>query len=168
MMRRQGERGITYLELVATAGILMVLASAILPMARATQTRAKEIELRHALRELRNAIDEYKARCDPSIPVGDGKKLAASVGVGQCPEPYYPKKLEDLTEGVQIAGDVNLKKMKFLRRIPIDPMTGTAEWGLRCMRDAADSTGWCGEDIWDVYSKSPHTALDGKTKYRDF
>jgi len=161
MARRHGERGVTYLEMVATAGILLILASAILPMAKATQQKSKEIELRRALRELRGAIDEYKARCDPAIPIaGDGKKLPPR-------DPPYPQKLEDLTEGVALMNDVTGRKMRFLRRLPLDPMTGKAEWGLRCTRDAIDSTSWCGDDIWDVYSKSTGTALDG-TKYHDW
>jgi general secretion pathway protein G len=157
--------------MVATAGILLILATAILPMAKATQQKAKELELRRTLREIRNAIDEYKARCDPSIPIGDGKKLAdRQSGADNCGDPFYPKKLEILVEGAPLQAQAQATigaKMKFLRRIPIDPMTGKAEWGLRCVRDALDSTSWCGEEVWDVYTKSPGTALDG-TKYHDW
>jgi len=120
--------------MVATAGILLILATAILPMAKATQQKAKELELRRTLREIRNAIDEYKARCDPSIPIGDGKKLAdRQSGADNCGDPYYPTKLEILVEGAPLQAQAQATigaKMKFLRRIPIDPMTGKAEWGL--------------------------------------
>ena len=156
-MMREGQDGFTYLEMVATAAILMILASAILPMARVTRTRQKEIELRRELRVLRTAIDEYKKAVD------SGKIGGSDVKVGS---EGYPEDLETLVEGVTAVGRVDTK-LKFLRRIPVDPMTGKAEWGLRCYQDEPDSTSWCGQNVWDVYSLSRGKALDG-TRYADW
>jgi general secretion pathway protein G len=173
---RTGERGTTYLELVATAAILVILAAAILPTARATQRRAKELELRRALREIRNAIDEYKMRCDPNINPPDGKKLAnRQTGADFCdPNIPYPPKLDVLVEGATLMAQAQgplqgqqsgEQKMKFLRSIPKDPMNPPdGEWDLRCQRDGKDATTWCGNDVYNVRSKSTQTALDG-SKY---
>lgn len=150
-------RGFTYLEMVATAGILAILASAILPLARVTRTRQKEIELRRELRVLRTALDEYKKGVD------GGKIGGADVRLGS---EGYPPDLDTLVEGVGAVGRVDVK-LKFLRRVPIDPMTGKAEWGLRCYQDDADSTSWCGQNVWDVYSLSQGKALEG-SHYRDW
>jgi general secretion pathway protein G len=151
------EHGFTYLELVATAAILMIMASAIMPMARVTRKRQKEIELRRELRILRTAIDEYKKMVDAGRIGGMDVKLGSE---------GYPPTLEILVEGVSPVGTVD-KKLKFLRRIPVDPMTRTAEWGLRCYQDDADSDSWCGSNVYDVYTKSQGEALD-KTKYSDW
>ena len=150
-------RGFTYLEMIATAGILAILASAILPLARVTRTRQKEIELRRELRMLRTALDEYKKGVD------SGKIGGADVRLGS---EGYPPDLDTLVEGVGAVGRVDVK-LRFLRRVPIDPMTGKAEWGLRCYQDDADSTSWCGQNVWDVYSLSQGKALDG-SHYRDW
>jgi general secretion pathway protein G len=152
-------RGFTYLELVATAAILMILASAIMPMARLTRKRQKEIELRRELRIMRTAIDLYKKETEPNGRIGGTDVKLGSEG--------YPPTLEILVEGVNQVGRVDGIKLKFLRRIPIDPMTGTAEWGMRCYQDEPDSDSWCGSNVWDVYSKSQAVALDG-TKYREW
>jgi general secretion pathway protein G len=144
-------RGVTYLELVATATILGILASAILPMGRVAVQRQREIELRRELRTMRRAIDQYK------LAVEQGQIGGTDVKVGS---EGYPEDLETLVKGVRRVGTVD-RKLKFLRRIPVDPMTGTAEWGLRCYRDDPDSTSWCGDDVWDVYSKSTAKGLDG-------
>jgi general secretion pathway protein G len=154
-MRR--EQGFTYLEMVATAGILMILASAILPMARVTRTRQKEIELRRELRVLRTAIDEYKKAVDSGRIGGSDVRLGSE---------GYPPDLETLVEGVNAVGRIDVK-LRFLRRIPIDPMTGKAEWGMRCYSDDPESTSWCGQNVWDVYSQSQGKALDG-TRYTDW
>jgi general secretion pathway protein G len=154
-MRR--ERGFTYLEMVATAGILMILASAILPMARVTRTRHKEIELRRELRMLRTALDEYKKAVDSGRIGGSDVRLGSE---------GYPPDLETLVEGVNAVGRIDVK-LRFLRRIPIDPMTGKAEWGMRCYSDEPESTSWCGQNVWDVYSQSQGKALDG-TRYKDW
>jgi general secretion pathway protein G len=151
------ERGFTYLELVATSAILMILASAILPMARMARKRQREIELRRELRILRTAIDEYKKMVDAGRIGGMDVKLGSE---------GYPPTLEILVEGVSQVGAVD-KKLKFLRRLPVDPMTRTVEWGLRCYQDDADSDSWCGSNVYDVYTKSMGEALDG-TKYRDW
>ena len=154
----RGQRGFTYLELVATTAILMILASAIMPMARVARKRQREIELRRELRILRTAIDDYKKMVDAGRIGGTDVKLGSE---------GYPPTLEILVEGVKAVGSVEEKKLKFLRRIPVDPMTQTAEWGLRCYQDDADSDSWCGSNVYDVYSKSQGEALDG-TKYSDW
>jgi general secretion pathway protein G len=147
----RGARGVTYLELVATAAILMVLASAILPMGKVAVQRTREIELRRALREMRRAIDQYKLAVDQGLIGGIDVKLGSE---------GYPPDLETLVKGVNRVGALD-RKLKFLRRIPVDPMTGTADWGKRCYQDDSDSTSWCGDNVWDVYSKSSAKALDG-------
>jgi general secretion pathway protein G len=146
------ERGLTFVELVATAAIMMILAAAIMPVARMTHKRQREIELRRALREVRTAIDLYHYDATQGGKIGGMDIKLGSEG--------YPPDLETLVKGVNQVGAVN-KKLKYLRRIPFDPMTGTQEWGLRCYRDDADSTSWCGDDVWDVYTKGEGTALDG-------
>jgi general secretion pathway protein G len=157
MTSRQASSGFTYLEMVATAAILMILASAVLPMARVVRTRQKEIELRRSLRILRTAIDEYKKAVDA------GKIGGTDVKVGS---EGYPPELATLVKGVSQVGKIDVK-LKFLRRIPQDPMMGTTEWGARCYQDDADSTNWCGDNVWDVYSKSTAKALDG-SRYKDW
>jgi len=146
-------RGVTYLELIATATIMMILASAILPMGRVAVRRQREIELRRELRIMRRAIDQYKLAVDQGQIGGTDVKLGSE---------GYPEDLETLVKGVKRVGTVD-RKLKFLRRIPVDPMTGTAEWGLRCYQDDPDSTSWCGDNVWDVYSKSTAKGLDGTT-----
>jgi general secretion pathway protein G len=148
-----GSRGVTYLELVAVAAILMILASAILPLGKVTVQRTKEIELRRALREMRRAIDQYKLAVDQGLIGGTDVKLGSE---------GYPPDLETLVKGVNRVGALE-RKLKFLRRIPVDPMTGTNEWALRCYQDAPDSTSWCGDNVWDVHSKSTAKGLDGTT-----
>ena len=145
------ERGITYLELVATAAIVMILASAILPMGRVAVQRQREIELRRELRQMRDAINRYKLAVDQGQIGGTDVKLGSE---------GYPPELETLVKGVNRVGTVD-RKLKFLRRIPVDPMTSTAEWGMRCYQDDPDSTSWCGDNVWDVYSKSTSKGLDG-------
>ena len=154
-MRR--ERGYTYLELVATAGILLILASGILPLARVTVKRQREIELRRSLRDIREAVDRYKAAVDAGQIGGTDVKLGSE---------GYPPTLQTLVVGVNQVGRLD-HKLKFLRRVPIDPMTSTAEWGMRCYQDEPDDTSWCGQNVWDVYSQSEGTALDG-TKYKEW
>jgi general secretion pathway protein G len=146
-------RGVTYLELIATATILMILASAILPMGRVAVQRQREIELRRELRVMREAINRYKLAVDQGQIGGTDVKLGSE---------GYPESLETLVKGVRRVGTVD-RKLKFLRRIPVDPMTGSAEWGLRCYQDDPDSTSWCGDNVFDVYSKSTAKGLDGTT-----
>lgn len=135
------------------AGLLAILATMVLPVAKFTVKRRKEAELRLALRQMRTAIDEYKRLSDQGmIPVTLGSE-------------GYPMDLESLVEGVDLVGQE--VKRKFLRRIPVDPMTKEAEWGKRSYQDDADSTSWGGENLWDVYSLSEGTAIDG-SKYKDW
>lgn len=146
-------RGVTYLELVATATIVIILASAILPLGRVAVKRQREIELRRGLREMRGAIDRYRQAVEQGQIGGTDVKL----GSEGCPE-----ELDKLVKGVTRVGALD-RKLKFLRRIPTDPITGTAEWGMRCYQDDPDSTSWCGDNVYDVYSKSTGKALDGTT-----
>jgi general secretion pathway protein G len=142
---------VTYLELVATATIMMILASAILPMGRVAVQRQREIDLRRELRTLRRAIDQYKQAVDQGQIGGTDVKLGSE---------GYPPDLDTLVKGVNRVGALD-RKLKFLRRIPVDPMTGSAEWGLRCYQDEPDSKSWCGDNVWDVFSKSTAKGLDG-------
>lgn len=145
---RRREAGFTLAELVMVAAVLTILAMATLPVAKFTAKRSKEADLKLALREMRSALDEYKRYSDAGlIPVDVGTE-------------GYPKKLATLVEGVQLVGQVD-KKLKLLRRIPVDPMTGKDEWGLRSYQDAPDSTSWGGENIYDVYSLSKGAGLNG-------
>ncbi|HVO10426.1 MAG TPA: type II secretion system protein [Vicinamibacteria bacterium] len=154
MRGRPGQRGVTYLELVATAAILVILASAILPLGRVAIQRTRELELRRDLRNLREAINRYKNAVDQGQIGGTDVKVGSE---------GYPPDLEILVKGVNRVGATADRKLKFLRRIPVDPMTGTKEWGLRCYQDEPESSSWCGENVWDVYSKSTAKALDGTT-----
>ena len=146
-----GERGLTLVELIVTVAILSILASAALPVARFQVKRQNERYLRYDLWMMRDAIDHYKDAAD---------RNAFQV---KLDSQGYPPDLETLVKGVE----VQTKKVKFLRRIPVDPMTGKAEWGLRSMKDDPTATSFSGDSVFDVYSKSTGTALDG-TKYSDW
>lgn len=145
------EAGLTLVELIVTVAILAILASAAVPIARFQVKRQKEHELRYDLWQMRKAIDDYKD--------------AADRGAFQTKvDTYnYPPDLQTLVDGVDVQG----KKLKFLRRIPVDPMTGKDDWGERSMQDDPTSDSWGGQNVFDVYSKSQGTALDG-TKYSDW
>jgi general secretion pathway protein G len=164
-MMGKDERGLTFVEMIATATILLILASVILPTARTMHKRQREIELRRALREIRTAIDDYHDRVvgNPSKGIPPGQIGGMDVKLGSV---GYPPDLETLVKGVNAVGKINTK-LKFLRRIPFDPMTNSQEWGLRCYRDDSDSTSWCGDDVWDVYTTSEGEALDG-TNYNEW
>jgi general secretion pathway protein G len=146
--------GMTLLELIIACAILMILSSMALPVFRYTVIRQKESELRYDLRTMKDAIDRYK-------DLADQHKFRTEVG-----SENYPPDLDTLVKGVQL-GPGDDKKLRFLRKIPVDPMTGRADWGLRSISDDPDSTSWGGKNIFDVYSKSSGTALDG-TKYSDW
>jgi len=149
------KNGFTYIELLVAATILAVLASAALPMVRLSVKRKKEIKLRRDLREMRTAIDRYKEMADRGvIPRGANESMG------------YPPDLETLVKGVRLLGTLS-QKMKFLRKIPIDPMTGEAEWGLRSVQDDPESTTWGGQNVFDVYSLSEGTAING-TPYKEW
>jgi general secretion pathway protein G len=148
LARNRSQAGYTLAELVMVAAIMVALAAVALPVAKYTSKRTKEADLRQALRQMRNAVDEYKRYSDLGlIPIDLGTD-------------GFPKELEVLVEGVEIVGQVD-KKVKLLRRIPIDPMTGKDEWGLRSYQDEPDSTSWGGENVYDVYSLSGGVGLNG-------
>jgi len=144
----------TLLELIIACSILIILASAALPVARYSIIRSKETELRRDLREMKDAIDRYKDAADKN-------QIRVEVG-----SEGYPPDLETLVKGVQLGASAD-KKIRFLRKIPVDPITGQADWGLRAVQDDPDSASWGGKNVFDVYSKSQATALDG-TKYSDW
>lgn len=149
--RRGSESGVTLLELIIATSILLVLASAALPVVRMSVQRTKEAQLHKALREIRDAIDRYKDYADRNL-------IRVEVG-----SEGYPPDLDTLVKPIQIGAGSD-RKVRFLRRIPVDPMTGRAEWNLQSVQDDPDSTSWGGKNIFDVHSKSQGTALDG-TKY---
>jgi general secretion pathway protein G len=151
-------KGFTFIELLVVTTILLILASAVMPLARVTVQRQREMELHRVLREMRTAIDKYKDAVDNGL-IGSVDVKVGSEG--------YPPDLETLVEGVSVANDASGRKLKFLRRVPIDPMTKSQEWGLRAYADKPDSTSWGGGNVYDVYSKSGSLALDG-SKYRDW
>ena len=150
-MARRRQRGFTLLELIVATAILGILVGAAFPLVKITIYREREHELREDLWMLRDGIDRYKDAAD---------RGAFQTKVGS---ENYPPDLDTLVTGVDAAG----KKLKFLRRIPVDPMTKKAEWGMRSMQDDKDSDSWGGQNVFDVYTKSDQTALDG-TKYKDW
>jgi general secretion pathway protein G len=158
LARGESARGFTFIELLVVSTILIILASAAMPLARVTIQRQREAELRRYLREMRTAIDKFKDAVDMG-QIGSTDVRAGSEG--------YPPDLETLVEGVSAANDASGRKLKFLRRIPVDPMTNSAEWGMRSYQDRPDATSWGGQNVYDVYTKSEGTALDG-TKYKDW
>lgn len=148
---RSGTHGFTLIELIVAAGILVILTGLAVPLARVVIKRERERELRHDLWEMRDAIDRYKDAADRG-------SFQTKVGTEN-----YPPDLETLVKGVDVGG----KKLRFLRRIPVDPMTGKDEWGLHSMQDDPESDSWGEQNVFDVYTKSQATALDG-TKYKDW
>jgi general secretion pathway protein G len=150
--------GFTFIELVVVTFVMLILASAALPIVRVSIRRQNERDLKYALKEMRLAIDKFKDMADRG-QIAQSELQYGSEG--------YPASLEVLIEGVAMANDATGRKLKFLRRIPIDPLTGRAEWGLRSQQDAPDSKAWGGQNVYDVYSKAEGVALDG-TKYREW
>ena len=158
--------GFTLMEMLVTAAILSILAGVAMPVIKVSIQRDKEIELRRSLRLVRDAIDSYKKMTDENkIEVEEGGD-----------EDGYPPTLEVLVEGAKLKSTTKNrggeeggeeKIVKFLRRIPVDPMTGTKDWGLRSNQDAPDTVNWGGENVYDIYTKSRRTALDG-SKYADW
>lgn len=152
--RRRPMAGMTLIELIVACSILTILAGAAVPMARLTVQRKKEAELRYDLRQMNDAIDRYK-------DVADHNQIQVKIGTEG-----YPPDLDTLVKGVQLAGAAD-RHIRFLREIPVDPMTGNKDWGLRSVQDDADADMWGGQDVFQVFSKSTGTGLDG-TKYSDW
>ena len=149
------ERGFTLLEMLVTATVLLILASAVIPMAKNGIRRQRELELRRDLREMRMAIDDFKAKVEQ-------QKIKAP----PLEANGYPETLEQLVEGVQMK-DKATGKIRFLRRIPVDPFTGKAEWGMRAVGDDPTSSSWGGSNVYDVYSLAPGTGSN-EVPYRDW
>ena len=152
------EDGYSFVELLIVTAILFILASAVMPMAQVASQRQRESELRTSLRQIRTAIDKFKDAVD------QGRIATTEVSPGS---ENYPKDLETLVDGVSVQNDQSGAKLKFLRRVPTDPMTNSTDWGLRAYQDKPGSTTWGRGNVFDVYSKSGATALDG-TKYKDW
>ena len=147
------ERGLTLIEVLIVMGIMLTLAGAAMPIAKASIKRHRELELRRALRDMRYAIDEYKRIASQGMIVQTDVDAEG-----------YPPDLESLVEGIDLVGG---RRMKFLRRIPVDPMTAEQEWGMRSYQDDHDSRSWGRQNVYDVYSLSEGTALDG-TLYEEW
>jgi general secretion pathway protein G len=156
--RQRSEGGFTFIELLIVSTILIILASAVMPLAKVNSQRQKEAELRRALREMRTAIDRFKDSADAGMISAFDLKPGSE---------NYPADLDTLVEGVGVVNDASGRKLKFLRRIPMDPLTGSTEWGLRSYQDRPDSRSWGGQNVYDVYTRADGTALDG-SKYRDW
>jgi general secretion pathway protein G len=154
-MRRRDQRGLTLIELIVAFTIMTLLTTMALPLARFRIRREREKDLRYALREMRTAIDKYKDAADARLLVP-----------GKIDSDNYPESLDQLVEGVKLQGAVD-KKVKFLRRIPKDPMTNSLEWGLRSSRDDPKSNSFGGQNVYDVYTKSTEKASDG-TPYSEW
>jgi general secretion pathway protein G len=155
MRKRRNQSGLTLVELIVAFTILLILTSMAVPLARARVRGEKERELHRVLIEMRNAIDKYKDMADQGL-----------LGPGKLGQEGYPESLEALVEGVKMTGQVD-KKARFLRRVPKDPMTNSTDWGKRSMQDDPKSTGWGGQNVFDVYTKSMDKAADG-TPYSEW
>jgi general secretion pathway protein G len=155
---RGAAAGYTFVELLVVCGILLILASAAMPLAKVAVQRQREIELHRVLREMRTAIDKYKDAADMGL-IGATDLKAGAEG--------YPPDLDTLVDGVSVVNDQSGKKLKFLRRIPMDPMTHSTDWGLRSYQDTPDAKSWGGQNVYDMHTKSEAKALDG-TLYRDW
>lgn len=154
-MRRKRQRGLTLIELIVAFTILMLLSAMAVPLARYKVQRDKERDLERALEQLRNAIDKYKDDMD-----------AGKIGPAKLDSDNYPETLQQMVDGVKATGSVD-KKIKYLRRIPKDPMTNSYDWGLRSTRDDTKSQAWGGQNVFEVYTKSMDKARDG-TPYAEW
>jgi general secretion pathway protein G len=151
-VRKARQRGVTLLEMIVVITLLLILMGAAVPILKVSVRRQREVELRRDLWEMRSAIDRYKDASDKHL----FQLKLGSEG--------YPPDMDTLVNGVEITGG---KKLRFLRRIPVDPMTGNSDWGLRSMQDDPESDSWGGQDVFDVYTKSTGVGLNG-TKYKDW
>jgi general secretion pathway protein G len=159
-------RGVSFIEMMVVVAVLMILATAVVPVYRWDEKRRREERLRVSLETMRLAIDQYnKYMAEGLIQPQDVEQCAVAAALDTC----WPLSLEELVEGVQVGDPLSpdLKTMRFLQRIPEDPFTGTAEWGMRSFQDDWDATSWGGENVYDVYSLSDLRALDG-TNYSDW
>jgi len=154
-MRRRNQRGLTLVELIVAFTIMLILSTMALPLARSKVRAQRERDLRHALDEMRHAIDKYKDYAD-----------AGQFGPLKQGTNGYPESLDQLVEGVKLSGPKD-QKVRFLRRIPVDPFTGNRDWGLRSDQDDPTSTSWGGQNVFDVYSKTYEKAPDG-TAYSEW
>jgi general secretion pathway protein G len=154
---RDPEKGLSLFEVGLALAVLSMLALVAIPSYQIADRRLKEVQLRYELRSMRRAIDEYHRYA-----------VAGLIQQTDVSQDFYPPDLETMVEGVELAGDPTGKKVRFLRRIPIDPMTADTEWDLLSTRDDWDSSMWGGENVFDVHSKSEATALDGKTHYNEW
>ena len=154
-MRRKNQRGLTLIELIVAFSIMLLLTTMSVPLARAKVRRERERELRSALVEIRKAIDKY-----------NDYATAGMIPPGKIDSDKYPESLKQLVEGVKLNGQVD-KKIRFLRRIPLDPFTKSADWGMRSTQDDPTSNSWGGQNVFDVYSKTMEKAPDG-TNYSDW
>ena len=150
--------GYGFVELLVVSAIVLILASAVLPLSKVTMQRQREAELRRSLREIRTAIDNHKDSVDLGL-IGGANVEAGSEG--------YPADLETLVDGVEVLNDASGRKLRFLRRIPFDPMTRSTEWGLRSYQDDPAETRWGGDNVYDVHTTSRGSALDG-TRYDEW
>jgi len=157
-IERLRDSGYTFIEIAVVSAIIAILASAILPLAKVTMQREREMELRRELREMRTAIDKFKDAAD------QGKIAPNDLPSGSD---GYPPTLQVLVDGVAVSNDTTGARLKFLRRVPIDPMTHSTEWGMRSSRDQPDSKAWGGQNVFDVFTKNDGHGLDG-TKYSDW
>ncbi|HUI79214.1 MAG TPA: type II secretion system protein [Bryobacteraceae bacterium] len=148
-MRRRNQKGLTLVELIVAFTIMLILTTMAVPLARSKVRAQRERDLRRALDEIRHAIDKYKDYAD-----------AGQLGPQKQGTNGYPESLDQLVEGVKLAGPKD-QKIRFLRRVPTDPFTGNKDWGLRSDQDDPDSTSWGGQDVFDVYSKTYEKAADG-------
>lgn len=148
--------GYTFVELLVVVTLLAILTAAAMPLVRVSVRRQKEAELRYSLREVRTAIDRYKDAVDRGLIGGTNVRLGSE---------GYPPDLNTLVEGVARANDASGTKLKFLRRIPLDPIMNSTDWGLRSYQDSPDASSWGGQNVFDIYSKAPGKGLDG-TPYR--
>jgi len=155
LTRRRNQRGLTLVELIVAFTIMLVLTNMALPLARSKVRRERERELRYALREVRNAIDKYNDYSTQGL-----------IAPGKVDSDNYPESLEQLAQGVKLNGQVD-KKVRFLRRIPKDPFTNSADWGVRSTQDDPKSMSWGGQNVFDIYSKTLEKAPDGSS-YADW